>query len=89
MVDRGSNSSKLVAPGLEPAATKMTSCHLLSLTCLLVSALSVQQKPIANPTSSSPFTASFDKLVSQNLDRWHTPGLAVAVINGQDTFSKV
>lgn len=51
-------------------------------------ALGAQQVPLKDPTSS-PFTASFDKLVSQNLDRWHTPGLAIAVIDGNDTFSKV
>jgi len=36
-----------------------------------------------------PFTTAFDKLVAVSLDRWHCPGLAIAIIDGDDTFSKV
>lgn len=62
--------------------------YVLCLAPCLALVLGAQQVPLTDMTSS-PFTASFDKLVSQNLDRWHTPGLAVAVIDGEDTFSKV
>ena len=50
-----------------------------------------QQLPLADPDSdsSSPFTASFDKMVSSNLERWHTPGLAIGVVDGGEIFSKV
>ncbi len=51
-------------------------------------ALGAQQIPLTDHTAS-PFTESFDKLVNQNLEKWHTPGLAIAVIQGEDTFSKV
>ena len=64
---------------------------LFYLVCLIsfpAIALRAQQVPLSDPTSS-PFTASFDKLVSQNLEKWHTPGLAIAVMQGEDTFSKV
>ena len=61
---------------------------LSSLGSLLAIVLGAQQEPLVDPTSS-PFTASFDDLVTQNLDRWHTPGLAIAVIHGEHTFSKV
>ena len=61
--------------------------YLSSLVCLPAIARGAQQVPLADQTS--PFTSSFDKLVSQNLDRWHTPGLAIAVIRGEDNFSKV
>ena len=37
----------------------------------------------------SPFTPSFDSLVNSSLERWHAPGLAVAVIDGEKTYSKV
>ena len=50
--------------------------------------LGAQQIPV-NGQIVSPFTAHFGKLVAQSLHRWHTPGLAIAVIDGQDTFSKV
>ena len=69
------------------ATTKML-FYLSCLACLPTIALGAQQVPLADPTSS-PFTASFDKLVDRNLDRWHTPGLAIAVLRGEETFSKV
>lgn len=62
--------------------------HLYRLVPLLAVANAIRQVPLTRP-ASSPFTASFDKLVSENLDHWHTPGLAIAVIDGDDTFSKV
>ena len=62
--------------------------HLISLVSLPRIALGAQQVPLIGRIPS-PFTASFDKLVSQNLDRWHTPGLAIAVVHGEDIFSKV
>lgn len=37
----------------------------------------------------SPFSPAFNELVSQNLDYWHVPGISIAVVNGDETFSKV
>ena len=62
--------------------------HLISLMSLPTIALGAQQVPLTGPISF-PFTAGFDRLVTQNLDRWHTPGLAIAVVHGEDIFSKV
>ena len=62
--------------------------HLISLVSLSAIALGDQQVPFTDP-ASSPFTESFDELVTQNLDRWHTPGLAIAVVHGEDIFSKL
>ena len=62
--------------------------NTLFLICLRAIELAAQQIPVKDQ-SASPFTAHFDKLVAQSLHRWHTPGLAIAVIDGQDTFSKV
>ena len=64
------------------------SLPIISLWSLSTIALGAQQKPLTD-SASSPFTAGFDELVTQNLDRWHTPGLAIAVVHGEDTFSKV
>ena len=47
-----------------------------------------QQIPVKEQIAS-PFTAHIDRLVARSLHRWRTPGLAIAVIDGQDTFSKV
>ena len=76
-----------VKPDIIPKAMNKMLLDDFGLGSLLVTTLAAQQVPLADQTS--PFTASFDKLVSQNLDRWHTPGLAIAVIRGEDTFSKV
>ncbi len=38
---------------------------------------------------ASPLTSDFDKLVAQTLARWHTPGISIAVVDGDKTFSKV
>lgn len=46
------------------------------------------QIPLTAP-GASPFTPDFDKLVADTLDHWHTPGISVAVIDGDKTFSKV
>ena len=62
--------------------------YIFLLLSLPVIALATQQIPV-NEKTASPFTAHFDKLVAQSLHRWHTPGLAIAVIDGQETFCKV
>ena len=46
------------------------------------------QIPLTAP-DASPFTPEFDKLVAETLAHWHTPGISVAVMNGDKTFSKV
>ena len=46
------------------------------------------QIPLNTP-DPSPLTSGFDKLVADTLDHWHTPGISVAVIDGDKTFSKV
>ena len=60
----------------------------LFLVSLCAIALAAQQIPVKEQVAS-PFTAEFDKLVARSLHRWHSPGLAIAVIDGPDTFSKV
>ena len=46
------------------------------------------QIPLSKP-GTSPFTPDFDQLVAETLDHWHTPGISVAVVDGDQTFSKV
>ncbi|KAH8697129.1 beta-lactamase/transpeptidase-like protein [Talaromyces proteolyticus] len=43
---------------------------------------------MVSTNSRSPFTGELDGLVQQLLRTWHVPGLAIAVIDGHDTFSK-
>jgi len=52
------------------------------------------QASIQIPLQSSnhvkcPFTTSFDKFVENLLSEWHTPGMAIAVVNGNKTYTKV
>ena len=57
---------------------------------LSFSALSgASQVPLTAAPGASLFTPDFDKLVKDTLDRWYTPGIAIAVVDGNKTFSKV
>ena len=38
---------------------------------------------------ASPISPSFDDFVLDNLDYWHVPGLSIAVVDGDEIFSKV
>ncbi|KAF3390222.1 Protein flp [Penicillium rolfsii] len=40
------------------------------------------------PTSQSPFDAAFDIVVKDALEEWKAPGISVAVVHNEDTFSK-
>ena len=51
-------------------------------------ASSSSQKPLGGG-KSSPFTEEFNKLASQTLERWHVPGMAVAVVDGDSTWAEV
>lgn len=37
----------------------------------------------------SPFDVNFAKLVETTLAKWHLPGVALAVVDGDDTFNEV
>lgn len=37
----------------------------------------------------SPFNANFAKLAETTLEAWHLPGVALAVIDGDETFAEV
>lgn len=41
----------------------------------------------AEPTD--PFTPDFDTLVEGLLQEFHVPGLSIAVVHGDETFTKV
>lgn len=55
---------------------------------LLRSVSATNHTPIGEQ-GSSPLTDDFNNFVLQTLDHWHVPGLAIAVVNGNETFSKV
>ena len=35
------------------------------------------------------FSKALDSFVEHTLEKWHVPGLSIAVVNGEKTFSKV
>jgi hypothetical protein len=38
---------------------------------------------------TSPFDAKFAQLVKETLDKWHVPGLSIAVVDGDDVWAEV
>ncbi len=54
----------------------------------LVLVISAIQEPL-HARDKSPFNTDFDHLASRLLDDWHTPGIAIAVIDGNRSFCKV
>lgn len=43
-----------------------------------------------SPSDRLPFsTAELEEYIGDVMDRWHAPGMAVAVINGEETWAKV
>jgi hypothetical protein len=40
-------------------------------------------------TKTSPLNGDFEKLVRETLDKWHIQGIAVAVVDGDETWAEV
>ena len=57
------------------------------LLCILPFSIPLQVPLRSN--DKSPFDKAFDALASETLERWSMPGLAIAVIDGNKTFSRV
>jgi hypothetical protein len=50
------------------------------------------QKPIVDvedKRKGNPFTSDFKKQTLNLMGKWHVPGLAIAVIDGKETFFEV
>jgi hypothetical protein len=68
-----------------------------SLIISFIFAMSVQSKSFSAPQlplqddleSDTPFHPSFDKFVESLLESWHIPGLAIAVVHENKTWTKV
>lgn len=37
----------------------------------------------------SPLNAEFEKFVHETLQKWHVPGMAIAVVDGEHTWAEV
>ena len=40
-------------------------------------------------TAGNPFTEEFSQFVQVGLQSWHVAGLAISIVDGNDTFAKV
>ena len=56
----------------------------LTIYCMEVSAMGQDTK-----TPPSPFNENFNELTNKLLKDFHVPGISVAVVDGDDVFSKV
>lgn len=80
--------------------TTMWNPHLLGVLANLVLGVGgTQQIPLESQTSNKDqdvphfgelplLTAGLEEYIEDVMDRWHAPGMAVAVINGEDTWAK-
>ena len=58
--------------------------------CIFINVLVVTSRQVPlRKDDSSPFTPEFDAVVDGYLHRWKVPGLAIAVVDGDETSSKV
>lgn len=68
-----------------PLSLSIVVTTLISLSCCI---RSQEQKPL-HEVDHSPFSSDFDKYVERLMHNWHVPGLAIAVVDGNVTYSKV
>jgi len=62
----------------------------LLLQLVIVPFCLTQQTVLGDSSSASnPFDEEFEKLANKSLAMWHVPGLAIAVVDGDDVFAKV
>lgn len=71
---------------------------ILGLLCQFVTAVSYEQasqRPLNGATpqltvaGETPFNEDFAGFVDEALEYWHVPGMAIGVIDGNRTFTKV
>lgn len=37
----------------------------------------------------NPLNEEFENLVAETLEKWHVPGMSIAVVDGENTWAKV
>jgi hypothetical protein len=48
-----------------------------------------KQRIFVQPNEGGPLDRNFEKLVKESLKVWHVPGVSVAVVDGDNTWTKV
>jgi hypothetical protein len=59
---------------------------LLSLIAL---SLASAQKPLQDLRNTNPLNDDFAKLAKKQLEKWHVPGIAISVVDGDETWAEV
>lgn len=73
---------------------KMRPLAQLALSTLCATAARGEtQRPIsddkAKSVRGSPFTKDYEKHVGELLEKWHVPGVAIGIVDGDDTWTEV
>jgi hypothetical protein len=62
---------------------KLIPLSLISLT------LASKQKPLQNAHVKNPLNEDFKLLAKEQLEKWHVPGIAISVVDGDETWAEV
>ena len=68
-----------------PLSLSIVVTTLISLSCCIPP----QEQKSLHEKDRTPFSSDFDKYVKRLMHNWHVPGLAIAVVDGNVTYSKV
>ena len=73
--------------------TRLVAGLFLCASVIQASATDQQQPLIPNhrdaTTSQDPFTSDFSSFVEQAMQDWHVAGLAISIVDGNETYAKV
>jgi hypothetical protein len=61
--------------------------HALGLSLLWSTALAAQK--VLSGDGSNPLNTKLEDFVVEALEEWHVPGLAIAIVDGEDTWAAV
>lgn len=64
----------------------------MSALCAAAARGDESQTPISDETEvvrGSPFTKEYEKHVSELLEKWHVPGVAIGIVDGDDIWTEV
>lgn len=62
---------------------------IFALLQLVPPTFGVEQQHVFKEKASNPFDDNFAKLAKETLEFWHVPGVAIAVVDGENTWAEV
>jgi hypothetical protein len=73
---------------IDSAAMKMTRA-VRGWALLLLGSTALAAQKVLSVSKHNPLDADFELFAIQTLQEWHVPGLAIAIIDGNDTWAAV